>query len=485
MYWLIAYLFEFLIFVPALWRYRKLMAPIVIAAIVLAQIMIFGSGTSLLYIGFSILSIFRIINLSRIIKNRMHYKHMYKVSLRTSAFMLGYHLPLYALSYIGGLTTLRSLQLLQIVLAAAALLMVMKNVAKLSFKDPLNKIADRDLPTVTVAIPARNETRHLEDCLTELLANDYPKLEIIVLDDCSQTKTSEIIKSFAHAGVRFIKGADIQEGWLAKNQAYEHLYQQASGRLILFCGVDTRFGKNAIKSMVNLMHDRQKNMLSVLPFRVAGEPGVTLLQPMRYWWELALPRKLLSRPAVLSTCWLISKQSLKKFGGFGAVKNSIMPESYFARELVKLDDSYSFVRSSENLEVHTKKTFIEQRSSSLRLRYPQARKRLEVLLLVLVAQLLLFALPITLIALGLFAEVVSMPLSLIGLGLVLVTHVMILQITNPANIFMALLTFPLAVATEISMGLISMYQYEFSIIEWKDRNICLPVMKVYKSLPRN
>src|SRR5690606_10627587 len=63
--------------------------------------------------------------------------------------------------------------------------------------------SDKELPTVSVCIPARNETNALEDCLRSMLANDYPKLEILVLDDCSQDRTAEVIKSFAHAGVRF------------------------------------------------------------------------------------------------------------------------------------------------------------------------------------------------------------------------------------------------------------------------------------------
>src|SRR6185369_13096540 len=61
------------------------------------------------------------------------------------------------------------------------------------------------LPTVSVCIPARNEDRVLTDCLAAVLASDYPKLEVIVLDDCSQDKTAQVVRQFAHGGVQFIQ----------------------------------------------------------------------------------------------------------------------------------------------------------------------------------------------------------------------------------------------------------------------------------------
>jgi len=68
-------------------------------------------------------------------------------------------------------------------------------------------IALKDLPTVSVCIPARNENAALADYITAALASDYPKLEVLVLDDCSQDDTSEVIRSFAHQGVRFVQGS--------------------------------------------------------------------------------------------------------------------------------------------------------------------------------------------------------------------------------------------------------------------------------------
>ncbi|MCA9331175.1 glycosyltransferase family 2 protein, partial [Candidatus Saccharibacteria bacterium] len=227
------------------------------------------------------------------------------------------------------------------------------------------RFADRDLPSVTIAIPARNETKDLEECLRTVLASDYPKLEVIVLDDCSQLPTADVVKGFAQQGVRFIPGKPPAKRWLAKNQAYQKLYNEASGDIILFCGVDIRFGVSAVRETVYQMLERHKRMVSVLPVRQHASLQDSYIQPIRYWWELVLPRKFFNRPAVLSTCWAIYHEDIHALGSFKATSRSVMPEQYFARELVR-KDAYSFLRSSASLDVATVKSLEEQRRTALR-----------------------------------------------------------------------------------------------------------------------
>src|SRR4029077_9013676 len=90
---------------------------------------------------------------------------------------------------------------LELGVAATMLVLTLRHLDNTACEWQPRKIDETDLPTVTVAIPARNEDAQLDQCLQSLLAGDYPKLEIIVLDDCSQDRTSEIIRRFAHDGV--------------------------------------------------------------------------------------------------------------------------------------------------------------------------------------------------------------------------------------------------------------------------------------------
>ena len=54
-----------------------------------------------------------------------------------------------------------------------------------------------DAPLVSVIIPARNERRNIERCVRSVLSTDYPRSEVIVVDDHSTDGTGEIVRELA------------------------------------------------------------------------------------------------------------------------------------------------------------------------------------------------------------------------------------------------------------------------------------------------
>lgn len=426
-----------------------------------------------------LLAIFRLINILRIVKSRMHRYYLIHATRRTALILIATHVfglygAVVAMSLLEGRTVYLLLLLGQLTGTAIIFITTLSNVRKLRFRLPKRFLAESQLPTVSVLIPARNETIDLEACLRNVLASDYPKLEIIVLDDCSHAKTADVIKSFAHAGVRFVQGDEPAERWLAKNQAYQKLYKESTGEVLLFIGVDVRLSKTAIRGMVNTMYDRQKSMLSVLPTRQTGKENAVFIQPMRYWWELVVPRRLFNRPPVLSTCWMIDRDFMKSHGGFGSVSHAILPEGYFAREAVK-QDGYSFVRSSGDLGVQTAKTKQEQLETAHRVKYPQVRRRPENVLLLTALEVLLFVGPFVTLLINISRDM-NVWLPAISMLLLLATHLVVMRLTNPSNTLLAVVTFPLAILYELYLGYASMLKYEFGKVIWKERNICTPVM---------
>ena len=474
---------ELLIYaLSAAWRLRQALVVVPIAMTSFATAGLLVSRPSWAMIPVCVVATFRVINHVRVAKGRMNQWYLRKVTAR-SGFILGL-LQVLAI----GIMYLPSPDMAQVLIALAAIslfcgvatfLTSIRTISKTRYRESNDHYPDRDLPTVTICIPARNETKDLEDCLNSVLSNDYPKLEILVLDDCSQDKTAEIIRSFAHKGVRFIKGREPEERWLAKNQAYAHLADEANGEYMIFSGVDIRFGPTSVRAIVTTMLSRKKDMVSVLPRRLTSKAQDVLIQPMRYWWELALPRRLFNRPAVLSSCWAIKRQRLKKLGSFKAVSHAIIPEGFFARELVKTDD-YSFLRASDTLDIQTRKNLDAQRETAIRVRYPQIRRRLELVLLMTVVHVFLLLLPFVLM-LSVFWAGFGLLQLLAGIACILLvlTHVIIVQVSNPANVLVAALSFPLVVLTELYIGMVSMFRYEFSVVDWKGRNVCIPVMHTY------
>ncbi|HYH74638.1 MAG TPA: glycosyltransferase family 2 protein, partial [Candidatus Saccharimonadales bacterium] len=349
---------ELLVQVRPFWRFRK-----VIAAIALI-IGAFGAGAFVvwepnIFSGLLVwLMLYRLFNMVRIVEGRMHEHHLRHTTRHTTGALLGMQAVVVAAWAAWnawgdtGHMVWAAVAVTQLVVAAALVWSVTRNLRRMRWPHQDMHYSDKELPSVTVAIPARNETEDLQLCLQSVIASNYPKLEIIVLDDCSQARrTPEIIREFAHDGVRFIQGREPAADWLPKNHAYARLAEEASGAYVIFCGVDVRLAPNTIRSMVTLMLDRNKAMLGILPRRERNAYGhLSLIQAMRYWWELVPPRRLFNRPPVLSSCWAIKTDALKKVGGFAAVARTIVPEAFFARELTKTD-AYSFVRASNDTGV--------------------------------------------------------------------------------------------------------------------------------------
>lgn len=486
--YLVSLLLEALMYFRPFWRFRTQLIPIVLMITSFSVTGLLFQDFSLISVAVAILVIFRVLNLLRIAKGRMHPNYLYYVTRRTSLWLGLYHLLVLATArLVNDYLTSYQIWLFYaaglLVTAASVCIITFINIYKTRHVNVAGSYADRDLPTVTVAIPARNETLELEECLRSILANDYPKLEVIVLDDCSQDRTSEIIRDFAHDGVRFVRGAEPHERWLSKNQAYQKLYEESSGELILFCGVDVRFGTNSVRALVTTMLNRKKQMTSIMPRRLTGNFTAGFLQPMRYWWELALPRRPFNRPPVLSTCWLISRATLKRLGGFAAVSHTILPEGYFAREVIK-NDGYSFIRADDLLDIQTRKGLSEQQETAIRTNYPLLRRRLEWLMLISVINLFGLVVPFGLALSAIWLGLGPVQLyALAACGFLVATHLSIIQVSNPPNILVGLFNLPVASLAEFILGYASMWQYEFGVIEWKGRNICIPVMHVTPKLP--
>jgi len=488
MFWSAIILEMLVVWVPQLWKRRVYAISIILVLLGFWVGTVITQDPSKLLLLITAVVAFRAMNLLKATNSSIHPKYLRNVVRRTSSVLITLSVVLLGINALVQLQYLSDLLLpwglLQFVIAALLLAVTSKNLQKTRHHNSHHYYSDKELPTVTVAIPARNETSDLASCLRTVLGSDYPKLEVLVLDDCSQDRTAEVIKDFAHDGVRFISGKPPKDRWLAKNQAYEELTHHASGEIILFCGVDVRFGPQAIRSLVTSMKTKDRKMMSVMPFRVGGGVNTSLIQPLRYWWEIALPRRAFNRPPVLSTCWLIDRRSLLGLGAFAGVSHNIIPERYFARELVK-KDSYAFIRSDERLDIRTVKPIEEQIATAIRTRYPQLKKRPENVLFVTFLELAFIGAPF-IFAITVFWTGLT-PVSLLGLlslGLLTVTHYLIMSASNPMHSIIALFNIPFALVTEVVLTVASMVRYEFGTVNWKGRNVCIPTMHVVKHLPK-
>jgi Glycosyl transferase family 2 len=479
-----------ILYVPFIWRssLRRIIAG------GLAVLSGFLAGTALLlnpsglYIPLAATQLYIAFNCIRIVENRMNGHYMMRATARTfgvvAAMQVMYGMAWWILSPLNNTVILAGVATTQAVCALVFFILARRRIAGSAFRY-LGDATHNASPTVTVAIPARDESKDLQECLQSLLKTDYPKLEILVLDDCSHgPRTAEIIRSFAHDGVRFLQGEPVKDYWLAKNQAYDVLADNANGEIILFCGVDTRFEPQTLQLLINQFVISKQRMLSVMPQRLGQPHEWAPAQFSRYFRELVYPQRILGRPPVLSTCFLIYRDDIEKFGGFNAVRRTINPEGYFAKQLQKTME-YSFIRGNVALGLHSVKSIAGQYRTAIRTQYPQAQKRPEVVILLSIAVLFFIHAPLILVVLAAL-RIVPPYIGGIALFSLLVwctTYLQVVRATSVNTSARALLCSPLIPLYDVALLHTSMFRYELSEVVWKGRNVCEPVMHVLPHLP--
>jgi len=470
------------LYLPYSWNHSRRATVAALFALSLLLAIVFTSkDLSLWAVLFDLLTLYQLINLFRIYLGRIHPDYLRRSGLQTTLFLWIAQLIIAICATIWphphGAHTLAVLATGELVLAVILFSSTERHLRKTKTLQATAKFTDKELPTVSVLVPARNETDDLFQCLTALVASNYPKLEIIVLDDNSQDKrTPEIIRGFAHDGVRFIAGKKPDRSWLAKNFAYQQLADASSGDYLLFCGVDTRLEPNAIRELITTLLAKKKSMLSILPYNAKPRDWrVLLIQPLRYAWELCLPRRLFDRPAVLSTCWIIERSALTAAGSFKATSRSILPESHLARATAR-NDGYSFLRS--NLLISTK-PFVDQYATAIRMRYPQMHRRPEQVALVSLIELFGVVPAVVVALIALFSgHSLSGMVALAAFLLLATTYWSVTGIMYGRPVFWSIILVPFATLFDVFLLNESMLRYEFGEVQWKGRPVSEPVMRL-------
>src|SRR5438067_1491669 len=138
--------------------------------------------------------------------------------------------------------------------------------------DPEFDERPQDPPCVAVIVPARNEAANIRECIVSLLAQDYPNIRIIAVDDRSTDGTGPILDELAAADsthrMNAIHVSDLPFGWLGKTHAMALAARTAietyGAEFLLFTDADIDFSPQAVRRSV------------MATIRTGADPFVTL-----------------------------------------------------------------------------------------------------------------------------------------------------------------------------------------------------------------
>jgi len=167
---------------------------------------------------------------------------------------------------------------------------------------------------VSVIIPAYNEERNIGKTIKSVLKQNYKNLEIILVDDCSRDKTSEVGKKL---GVKVLRNK-INLG-LAKT--LNRGIKIARGKIVITLHADCELvGKDWIKKIIGVF-DKHKNVAAVtgniIPF---FENKMTTLDKVSLYflgaYEKIDSKNIYEKDILTNKCDAYKKEALKKVNFF-------------------------------------------------------------------------------------------------------------------------------------------------------------------------
>lgn len=166
-----------------------------------------------------------------------------------------------------------------------------------------------ECPTVSVIVAARDEAAKLPQALPTQLNQDYPRYEVIAVDDRSQDATAQILEQFRerHKNFRVIHIHALPAGWLGKPHALSLGYREAPGEWLVFTDADVQFAPDLLRRALALAKQYQWDHLTALP----------LTEAVGFWEKVAISYFVLIFTLAFEP-WRVSDPRSSRYLGVGA-----------------------------------------------------------------------------------------------------------------------------------------------------------------------
>lgn len=147
----------------------------------------------------------------------------------------------------------------------------------------------KNLPAVSIIIPARNEEGNIERCLLSIVNQNYPNFEVILIDDNSNDNTvqkarriQQKIKS-KFQNLKIIELKSTPQDWTGKTWASEKGFLSSRHEMLLFLDADCYYSKNCLLFAMSHMVSKKLDVITGHPFFVLKDLWSKISIPL---WKL-------------------------------------------------------------------------------------------------------------------------------------------------------------------------------------------------------
>jgi cellulose synthase/poly-beta-1,6-N-acetylglucosamine synthase-like glycosyltransferase len=213
--------------------------------------------------------------------------------------------------------------------------------------EPRYNLTPAGNPSVTIIVPARNESADITATLESLLNQDYPNLQILAVNDRSTDSTGAIMDALAAqhpTKLHILHVRELPTGWLGKTHAMALAARNAVAiqqpDYLLFTDADVVFHREAIRRSLAEAVTTQADHFVTFPtplIKSVGE-GMLLgyLQVMGLWatrpWRASDPKSI--RDSIgIGAFNLLRTPAYQQLGGFDVLRMEILEDLTLARNV--------------------------------------------------------------------------------------------------------------------------------------------------------
>lgn len=225
---------------------------------------------------------------------------------------------------------------------------------------------------VTILIAARNEEEKIHLTIEDILAQDYPTelFELIIADDHSTDRTSEIISSYANRGVRLLQLWDDKALNSYKKRAITEAIKLANGNFLVCTDADCRMGLQWLSSIVDYYETNDLVMISS-PVAYFEEKNLfERMQTLEFSYLIGIGAAFIGNDRA-STCnganFAYRKDIFYEVGGFKGIDDLASGDDELLLQKVaeKFPGKIGFLKKREAIVYthakHTLQEFLQQR----------------------------------------------------------------------------------------------------------------------------
>jgi glycosyltransferase involved in cell wall biosynthesis len=216
----------------------------------------------------------------------------------------------------------------------------------------LEPLRGEALPTLTILATAKDEAPRVEQAARSLLAQDYPKMTVLLVDDRSVDGTGAILNQLAREDprLRVAHVSALPEGWIGKCHALSQGAEATDSEWILFVDADVTLAPDAARRAVSLAVRQGWDHIAVGPDMQLESLGeavfvaafMVVFNASQRPWLASDPRR--SNAIGIGAFNLVRREAYRRAGGHAAIRYELLDDMALGKILKESGARQTFAR---------------------------------------------------------------------------------------------------------------------------------------------